>query len=633
MIDPWQSNTRPCHCFHLVVILILGSVLLAACGGTATPTVTPSPTVEGPGQIAFTAGRANAREIFTMKVDGSDVINLTNDEADDWYPAWSWDRWRIAFVSDRDGNKEIYWLDVGSKAVNRLTWHVADDCCPAWSPDSTQIAFTSKRGGNPEIYLLGLGIESEGLTPLTDNPASDTHPSWSPDGERIAFASDRDGNWEIYVMDASGGQLVNMTNAKYNDWQPAWSPDSTRIAFASDRDGNREIYVMDVVNKEVTRLTTNQRADWSPSWARDGRHIVFLGGSTEEKASIYRMNVDGTGEKRLTYQPVAEITPAPNQAPPSDTPEPTNTPELSSDAPTREPTNTPKPPIVTLTLTPTPTRKAPPPPPSSAYFVVYTHCPASDLQNCSIWGMRDGDRNSAYKIVDHASEPILSPDGQLLAFHRKDGGIYVWNFAKSSHQEVVQNGKATFATWSPTGEQLAYYLEQSVRQIHIVNVGSLDFETLTPGMRPSWSPKGDFIAYDSCDGTRCGLFRISPQGGNLSQITSDGGASAAVSPDGKKIAYRVSVAGGNEIFVVNADGTTSRQLTSGGGNNVQPTWSPDGAHIFYLSDRGGQGWAVMKMTANGENKTLVVEVDGVSDLWQHQRISVTWYDGEIHAPQ
>jgi Tol biopolymer transport system component len=266
--------------------------------------------------------------------------------------------------------------------------------------------------------------------------------------------------------------------------------------------------------------------------------------------------------------------------------------------------------------------------------VLYTDCPSSNLQDCNVWGIRDGDRSSAYLIVHQASEPVFAPDGRKFAFHRKDGGLRIWNFAERSHEQVVLDGKAIFATWSPAGDQLAYYIEENVRRVHIADVDSMDFAPLTPGMRPSWSPKGDFIAYDSCDGTKCGIFRISPQGTDLRQLTSDGGASAAISPNGKQIAYRVSVAGGYEIFVINADGTERRQLTtSGGGNNVQPAWSPDGAYVFYLSDRGGRGWAVMKMPASGGDKTIVTEVESIGGLWEHQRISVTWYNGTIHAPK
>jgi tricorn protease-like protein len=216
-------------------------------------------------RIAFLSDRDGNYEIYVMDADGSNQMNLTDNPAYDWEPAWSPDGTRIAFASQRDGNWEIYVMGADGSIPAILTDNPADDWGPAWSRDGTRIAFMSDRDGNREIYVM----DADGSNPvrLTDNPATDEHPAWSPDGTRIAFMSQRDGNWEIYVMDADGSNQMNLSNNLASDVHPAWSPDGTRIAFVSTRDGNWEVYVMDADGSNPVRLTDNPAYDYSPTWS------------------------------------------------------------------------------------------------------------------------------------------------------------------------------------------------------------------------------------------------------------------------------------------------------------------------------------------------------------------------------
>lgn len=63
---------------------------------------------------------------------------------------------------------------------------------------------------------------------LTYNLIWDSKPIWSPDVEKIAFASLLDGAGDIYVMDADGGNLMNLTNNPNEDG----SPSSTQISIS-----------------------------------------------------------------------------------------------------------------------------------------------------------------------------------------------------------------------------------------------------------------------------------------------------------------------------------------------------------------------------------------------------------------
>lgn len=325
----------------------------------------------------------------------------------------------------------------------------------------------------------------------------------------------------------------------------------------------------------------------------------------------------GTVEPTVTLRPTHTSSPL---QPATDTPAP---PQPTGTPVPPQPTDTPAPSPPAETPTARPTAK---PPSLRSYYVVYTTFKGPDLQDYRLWGM-NGDGSAAAEILDLASEPAFSADGNKFAFYHWTDGIYIFDLQVETLAHIVHDGNAAFPTWSPNGKRLAYFVAAGQRWIHLVNVDGSANQPLTPGMRPSWSLKGGFIAYDSCENNKCGIFRINPDAGGKRQLTEDAGGGAAVSPDGNRIVYWSQADGDFEIYMVNADGSGRKQLTQNTGNDALPAWSPDGKYIYYLSDQNGKGWAVMVMNPNGANQRKVIGANVGSDPgrgWQYQRITVTW---------
>ena len=69
-----------------------------------------------------------------MSSDGTNKVQLTNNETDDVNPYWSPDGSKIAFQSYRDDNWEIYIMNADGTEQQRLTNNNVKDSEPAWRP-------------------------------------------------------------------------------------------------------------------------------------------------------------------------------------------------------------------------------------------------------------------------------------------------------------------------------------------------------------------------------------------------------------------------------------------------------------------------------------------------------------------
>ncbi|HFB67712.1 MAG TPA: S9 family peptidase [Calditrichae bacterium] len=97
-------------------------------------------------------------------------------------------------------------------------------------------------------------------------------------------------------------------------------------------------------------------------------------------------------------------------------------------------------------------------------------------------------------------------------------------------------------------------------------------------------------------------------------------SSPAISPDGKRIAFRVTTfylkegKSNADIYVMNLDGRNLRRMTTSEDADFAPAWSPDGKYLYFISTRSGDSQVWRIPVDGGEAEQLTDFPMGVEDF-------------------
>lgn len=207
------------------------------------------------------------------------------------------------------------------------------------------------------------------------------------------------------------------------------------------------------------------------------------------------------------------------------------------------------------------------------------------------------------------------PVGRIVftCFIKQIDQICLMNADGTNRKQLTEfEATAFYASMSPDGQTI--YLSSRLKagfEIFSININGHGLKRLTRNIgslyAPELSPNGKWIVFTN-DGN--GLWVMKPDGSNPHAITTFDDIDPTWSPDGAMIAFASSRTGERQLFVMSADGSNVRQVTKVQDMGGRSSWSPDGMRLaFYAGPFGdhdiyiinADGTALVQLTNGGDN--------------------------------
>ncbi|HDP75432.1 MAG TPA: protease [Bacteroidales bacterium] len=221
-----------------------------------------------------------ADDIWIFDFDSQEVINVTNNPAQDIIPMWIGDE--IFFLSDCDRTMNLFVYNTKTKNIEKITNYTDYDIK---FPSFDQNTIVFEKGG----YLYAFDVKTRTTRKINITIADDqiysrsamvdaskriTNADLSPNGERVVFSARGD----IFTLPSEKGITYNLTaTSDAHERAATWSPNGKWIAYLSDKTGEYEVYIQPQDGSApATQVTSGINSYiYGIKWSPDSKKILF----------------------------------------------------------------------------------------------------------------------------------------------------------------------------------------------------------------------------------------------------------------------------------------------------------------------------------------------------------------------
>ncbi|TBV24828.1 amidohydrolase [Meridianimaribacter sp. CL38] len=391
----------------------------------------------------------------------------------------------------------------------------------------------------------------------------------SPNGKLIVF----DMLGDIYKMDINGGKATVLREGLAFEIQPRFSPDGKSISFTSDAGGGDNIWVMDLDGNNAKQVTNeNFRLLNNAIWTPDSNYLIARKHFTSTRSA-------GAGELWMYHKTGGkglQLTTRKNDQ------QDVNEPSISSDG---------KYLYYSEDVYP-------------GGFFQYNKDPNSQIYVINRYNMKTGEIDRITGGPGGAARPQVSRDGKKLAFIkrvREKSVLFIHDLETNEEWPLYdklnkdqQEAWAIFGVypnfnWMPNNQDIVFW---SGGKINRININSLEVTNI-PFQVDATLKIAKAVEFDT---------PVSPDTFEAKVIRH-----AVTSPDGKHLVFNAL----GYLWSQKLPNGTPKRLTKGTDFEFEPSFSPNGKDIVYVTWNDENLGSIYKVSASGGTPTKLTNEKGI----------------------